>query len=106
MGPLDSIAHQVVLRYLFRVMGMTRSAFRFAAISLLTAHAGLIAACGESDIPPFPAAGAAVETGTLIVGVTSDYRAGSELTRLDVEMAVDDVEISSDSLRLLAASLD
>jgi hypothetical protein len=67
---------------------------------LWAVHALPLVACGDSSPAVFGEPMPAAATGTLVVGVSSEYHAGTELSRLEVEMNVDDVLVSDDSLQL------
>jgi hypothetical protein len=63
-------------------------------LTLLSIVLLLLSGCDDDD----------AQLGSLIVGVTSDYRAGVDLVNLDVELSVDGEVISQSSLLLGASS--
>lgn len=71
---------------------MQSSLGRALLLLLLTVAGALVAACEDDS------------TATVIIGVTSDYAAGSDLARLDVVMSADGAVIFEDSLALGASA--
>jgi hypothetical protein len=71
------------------------------SMCLLLTIAMVVVACSDSgDTTGGGGAGTTFDTGTLVVGVTSEFLAGPDLTRLDAEMMVDNVVISDASTQL------